>query len=256
MTDLSELNHDPANQSSRDLAYRQAMAAFYGGQDATQKLENFSKYVPRQAIARFLARYELFRLVQDVHGSIVECGVLTGGGLMSFATVSVTLEPYNFQRQVIGFDTFSGFSSVSDQDWEGAAQKSPYLRDGGLGVDGAYDELRQAIALFDQNRFLNQFAKVELVRGDFGVTGPQYLKDNPHLIVSLLYLDFDIYAPTKAALELFLPRIPKGGVIAFDELNERTFPGETMAVQEVVGLSGLRLRRFPFEPGISYAVVE
>jgi len=43
------------------------------------KLENFPKYVRRQTIARFLARYELFKMILDVKGSIIECGVHHGG---------------------------------------------------------------------------------------------------------------------------------------------------------------------------------
>jgi Macrocin-O-methyltransferase (TylF) len=69
-------------------------------------------------------------------------------------------------------------------------------------------------------------------------------------------LDFDLYAPTAAALKAFLPRVPKGGVIVFDELNNASWPGETAAVHEVVGLSRLRIQRFAFEPHISYCVVE
>jgi len=104
-------------------------------------------------------------------------------------------------------------------------------------------------------RMLNHFPKVAVVKGDFSQTAPQYLEDHPHLVVSLLYLDFDIYAPTKTALELFLPRMPKGAVVAFDELNEEAFPGETIAVMEVLKLNDWRVRRFDFEPRISYAVV-
>ena len=98
-------------------------------------------------------------------------------------------------------------------------------------------------------------SKVDVVPGDFAETSRQYLRDHPHLVVSCLYLDFDIYAPTKLAIELFVPRIPKGGVIVFDELNEEAFPGETLAVMEQFKLADLRVRRFPFEPRISYAVV-
>ena len=42
----------------------------------------------------------------------------------------------------------------------------------------------------------------------------KYIKDNPHLIVSFLYLDFDIYSPTKVALELYEP-YSKGGNYSF-----------------------------------------
>jgi hypothetical protein len=64
-----------------------------------------------------------------------------------------------------------------------------------------------------------------------------------------------MYKPTRLALELFLPRIPRGGIIVFDELNEEAFPGETLAVLDKLPLNSLRIRRFPFEPRISYAVI-
>jgi hypothetical protein len=50
-------------------------------------------------------------------------------------------------------------------------------------------------------------------------TIPEYIENNPQLVCSLLWLDFDIYEGTKVALENILPRMPKGAVIAFDELN-------------------------------------
>jgi hypothetical protein len=98
--------------------------------------------------------------------------------------------------------------------------------------------------------------KIELVKGDLVETLPQYLKNNPHLVVSLLYLDLDLYEPTKIALELLIDRMPKGAIIAFDELNASIFPGETVAVNEVLGLRNLRIERFPIDSYVSYAVLE
>ncbi len=71
----------------------------------------------------------------------------------------------------------------------------------------------------------------------------------------MLYLDVDLYEPTKAALEAFLPRMPKGAVVVFDELNAAMFPGETAAVQEVLGLSSSAIRRFPFDSYVSFCVL-
>lgn len=48
--------------------------------DKDIKLRNFEKYVRRQDLARFLARYELFKMIKDVKGSIIECGIHYGGG--------------------------------------------------------------------------------------------------------------------------------------------------------------------------------
>lgn len=57
----------------------------------------------------------------NVHGSIVECGVLLGGGLMTWAVLSEIFEPINHLRRVIGFDTFSGFASIAPEDKRGIA---------------------------------------------------------------------------------------------------------------------------------------
>jgi hypothetical protein len=96
---------------------------------------------------------------------------------------------------------------------------------------------------------------VQLIKGDFMQTGEQFLKDNPHLIVALLSLDFDLYEPTKKALELFLPRMPKGAVIVFDEVNEPDWPGETQALLESMVLNYHSLKRFSFDPQVSYIVL-
>jgi hypothetical protein len=256
--DVSPTMHDPRTQTVRDIDARVALEAYFSSSpgSATERLENFAKYVPRQNLARFLARYELFKLIRDVQGSIVECGVLFGGGLLSFAKLSAILEPYNFQRRVVGFDSFTGFPEIHTSDLLGLAdRKSEHLRQHGFAAEGAYEDIQRAVELFDMSRFLSHFPKVELVRGDFEHTGRQYLEDHPQLVISCLYLDFDIYQPTRLALELFLPRMPKGGVLVFDELNDEAFPGETIAAMEMLQLNSCRIRRFDFEPRISYAIV-
>lgn len=256
--ETSPTMHDPVTQSPGDYGYRTALEAYFSESPGsnTEKLENFAKYVPRQNLARFLARYEIFKLVHNVQGSIVECGVLFGGGLMAFANLSTILEPYNFQRRVIGFDTFTGFPQLAPEDLQGKSErKSAHLKQGGFAAPNARADLQRAIEVFNLNRFLSHFPKVEIIEGDFAETSRRYLNEHPHLVVSCLYLDFDIYAPTKQALELFAPRVPKGGVIVFDELNEEAFPGETAAVMEIFKLRDLRVQRFSFEPRISYVVV-
>jgi hypothetical protein len=50
--------------------------------------------------------------------------------------------------------------------------------------------------------------------------------------------------------------MPKGAVVAFDELDNPIWPGETSAVVETLGLSRLKLRRFEWDPYIAYAVLD
>jgi hypothetical protein len=122
------------------------------------QLDNFEKWVRRQALSRFLARYELFKMSMSVKGSIIECGVHYGGGLMAWAKLSSALEPYCLDRRIFGFDTFEGFPEIDDQHDTGERAKKGSF-DCGYDV---YSELQELIRSYDSNRFLNQFQKIFL----------------------------------------------------------------------------------------------
>lgn len=214
------------------------------------KLENFPKYVRRQQLKRFLALYEIFKLALPVKGSVVECGVFKGFGVMSWAKLSAMLEPENLTRRIYGFDTFTGFPSVSAKD----ANPVAVPHDGALFAD-SYQELQSLIAQYDQDRFLGHVDKVHLIKGNVVETVPAFLESNPHLVVSLLFLDLDLYEPTQVALRHFLPRMPRGAVLAFDELDNPMWPGETLALLEELG-SRIRLRRLEWDPYIAFAVLD
>ncbi|WP_298157291.1 TylF/MycF/NovP-related O-methyltransferase [Ferrovum sp.] len=239
-----------------ERSYRQDMQRYFDESAGTsyEKIENFPKYLSRQSLARYLALYDIFCKALTVQGDVVQCGLSWGGSLMYFGLLSAVLEPVNLQRRVIGFDTFEGFPSIHDKDHQVSQLKSAEMRVGGFVAD-AYSDLCRAVELFDQNRFVGHVNKMVLVKGDACQTIPEFLVANTHTVVSLLHLDFDLYEPTRVALEHFLPRMPKGAVLVFDELNNRTWPGETTAVIEACGLRNLRVQRFPFEPYLSYAVL-
>lgn len=241
------------SRTDKEKSYTQKLEEYIASAPFSQveKIENFTKYIPRQALTKFLCKNELFKKILSINGSIIECGVLFGGGLMTWAQLSAIYEPINYTRRVIGFDTFEGFPEPSKED---ATATSPECRKGGLAIE-SYEDLKTAIELFDQNRPIGHIPKVELVKGDARQTIPQYLEKHPYLVASLLYLDFDLYEPTAAALENFLPRMPKGAVIGFDDLNNPSWPGETLAVLEKIGLRNLKIERFYFASYISYAVL-
>lgn len=213
-----------------------------------EKLEQFPKYVRRQHLKRFLAHYEIFKRVLPVKGSVVECGVFKGFGLMSWAKLSTMLEPENFTRRIYGFDTFEGFAAVTDKDDNSVARPEPNA----LSAQ-SYDELQALVEVYDEDRFLGHMSKVHLVRGNAVETIPRFIAENPHLVVSLLFLDFDLFEPTKTALQYFVPRMPKGALLCFDELDNPMWPGETLAALETVGIGKLKLQRLEWDPYISFA---
>jgi hypothetical protein len=249
---------DPKTQTPRDELYCSEIGKYFqlSAGDVLTRLRDFPKYVPRQNLSSFLAKNELFKEIMSVHGHIVECGVFMGGGLLTWAQLSAIYEPYNHVRRVVGFDTFAGFPKLSEEDKQPRGAEMDFAKVGGLAVVGIEADIKRATELYDLNRPIGHVPRIELVKGDASKTIPAYVEENRHLVVALLYLDFDLYEPTLAALKTFLPRMPKGAVIAFDELNQKQWPGETLAVLDTIGISNLRIRRFPFTPQISYAVLE
>ncbi|MBO6639960.1 MAG: class I SAM-dependent methyltransferase [Roseitalea sp.] len=216
------------------------------------KMENFPKYVRRQNLTRFMALYEIFKRAQSVKGSVVECGVNHGFGLMSWAKFSAILEPVNLTRRIYGFDTFEGFPGLSSED---RAAASMHIKEGDLAAD-VHDELLQLVDVYNSSRFIGHVDKVKLIKGDATKTIPTFIEEHPHVLVSLLFMDFDLYEPTKVALEHFLPRMPKGAVVAFDELDNPMWPGETLAMLESHAKRPLRIERLDFDPYIGFAVLD
>jgi hypothetical protein len=67
----------------------------------------------------------------------------------------------------------------------------------------------------------------KIIPGDATQTFPVWLEQNPKALISHAHFDMDVYWPTKQILPLCLPRMLKGAVLIFDELNCPSFLGET-----------------------------
>lgn len=213
-------------------------------------LDNIGLYLTRQTLSRINFMQKLYQMIVPVHGVIMEFGVRWGQNMALFSTLRGIHEPFNYNRKIIGFDTFDGFPSVAPQDGAG-------VQPGDYGVVQNWEEELEGILDFHtQNAPIAHKKKHELVKGDATMTVPGYLNDHPETIVALAYFDFDIYKPTRDCLEAILPYLTKGSILAFDELNTPEFPGETIAVREVLGLSRYAIRRDPSNPLTSYLVVE
>ncbi|CAI8788852.1 Macrocin-O-methyltransferase TylF [Pseudomonas sp. IT-P100] len=213
-------------------------------------LDNIGLYLTRQTLSRINFMQMLYQMIVPVHGTIMEFGVRWGQNMALFSTLRGIHEPFNYNRKIIGFDTFEGFPSVAPQDG-GNVQSGDY----GV-VENWKEELEDILDFHTQNAPIPHKKKHELVQGDATLTLPGYLKDHPETIVALAYFDFDIYKPTRDCLEAILPYLTKGSILAFDELNTEQFPGETIAVREVLGLSRYAIRRDPSNPLTSYMVIE
>lgn len=209
-------------------------------------------YLPRQTLSRILFMHELYALILGVPGVVLELGVRFGQNLALWSAFRGMYEPYNHTRRLVGFDTFEGFPRVSGEDGD-AEVAAP----GAYGVPEGYeDHLRELLRDHEEASPVSHLRRFELIRGDAVETVPAYLRERPETLVALAYFDFDLYEPTRAALEAIRPHLVRGSVLAFDQLNSRTFPGETRAVAEVLGLATLSLVRSQHAAQACYAVLD
>jgi len=197
-----------------------------------QDYQDFTADVPAHTLARFLAHADLFRRVMDVSGAIIDIGVGRGGSTFAWAKMSCIFRPGGSIKHVYGFDTFSGFPEVSPED--GGAEMA---RKGGLDFgDTPFTHFKKPI---------NARLPITFIAGDVTHTLPVWLRSMAsRFCISLLNLDADLYAPTKAALTHLMPRMSPGGIVIFDDYDVPDFPGEARAVQEYFGAQMPHLRRF------------
>lgn len=223
-----------------------------GGIPSQELLGNLGLFISRQSLSRILYMHELYSKIFNVHGVVIEFGVRWGQNMALFENFRGIYEPYNYNRKIIGFDTFEGFVSLDEKDGGGEI-----MREGSYGVSSGYENvLTQILDYHESESPISHIRKYELIKGDATVTAKKYFKDNPHTIVALAYFDFDIYKPTYECLKIISEHVTKGSVIAFDELNCKDFPGETIALKEVFGFSQYAIKRVPYNSLTSYIIVE
>ena len=250
---MSVLKKATERASAKELSSVDRLAVMFDKCSLTlqEKMVNPGLFIRHQELSYLLANFEVFKLIQNVKGSIFYFGVYHGGGFMTWANMSAALEPFNHTREVIGFDTFSGYPSIGEKD-KTHGKSFGTLIEGGFASD-SQEFLEALFDLFNENRPLSHIPKTKLIKGDVCQTLPEYLSRNQHTLASAVVLTINLYEPTKTALELLWPRIPTGGVVVIHSLNEEYYPGATVAVLDVLG-SNVMINTFPYAPNLAYIV--
>jgi hypothetical protein len=211
-------------------------------------LVNLGLYLRSGALARILFLNELYQKIINIPGSVLEFGIWWGQSLVLFENLRAVYEPYNHARRIVGFDTFSGYRGIGEED-----VRSNTISEGVYGVPEGYEEYLTAIMEYHRHEnVLPHIRKYELVKGDAAETSKKYFEDHPESLVSLAFFDMALYEPTKRCLEAIRPRLVPGSVVAFDELNNSDYPGETQAALEVLDLRNFTVERSRFLPDRTY----
>ena len=85
-----------------------------------------------------------------------------------------------------GADRGVGFIDIHEKD-KGITDNQSLQKGGFSAGVSSYDYITQSVKDYDENRFLNQFEKVELVKGDATITIPEFMSENQHLIISYYF---------------------------------------------------------------------
>lgn len=234
--------------SQKQFSLQDERAVFFEKSNGStlDKINSYTKYCGRQNIAKLIAQFEILNLTKNILGDVVEGGVYHGSGLFGWANILASIEPYNYQCKIIGFDTFKGSTGVDKKD------KSINLsrREKEYNANN-YDDIKKAIELFNADRPLNHIERIHIVKGDMSKTVPDYVKKNKQQSIRILHLGMNLYKPTYVSLKYFLPLMSKGSIVMIDGLNHAT-PGCMTALKENIDLNKINLKTLDYYPNFTY----
>jgi len=213
--------------------------------DMRHYLDLFMVYSSRRAFIRQMAHYELFKLTTELPGHYLDFGVYFGRSYFTWHKYLELLTPTATHKKVFGFDTFSGFPDLAEED--GVEDLSVQKSAGGLNATSFLEELRLLIDLHNNDGVIPS-NRGSLVIGNIAETLPAWIAENPEVRFCLINIDVDIYEPTSAILNNCWDRLVPGGVLILDEYATSKWPGETRAWDEFAAKQkvSLPVKKFPW----------
>ena len=192
--------------------------------------------------SKFVSHLEFFKRTSEIRGEIVEFGIFKGNSFFRWIKLRDLLEQTS-SRKIIGFDIFGDFPEANFKDDK--LKRDAFVKETKGGKSISYDEITTLLS--KQNLQKN----VEIIKGDILKTLDKYLDDNPHLKISLLHIDVDLYEPTKVILERLYNRVTKGGIIVLDDYG--AFAGTNKAVDDFFK-NKTEIKKLSYSNAISYIV--
>ena len=159
--------------------------------------------------------YELWELVEqvlNVPGDILEVGTWRGGSaaLMGLRMHALSAPP----RRLFVADTFAGVAKAGPRD--------PYYR-GGEHADTGLDMVESFLHSLGLPNF-------QLLSGIFPDETAHQL---PETAIALCHIDVDVYESARGVFDWVFPRLPRGGIIVFDDYGFFGCEGVTSLVHEL-----------------------
>ena len=209
-----------------------------------------------------LKRYfELVYRTRDIQGDIAEFGVATGKSIITTSLISRKL---GTNKEIYGFDTFTGFPGFSENDnfnlfeellrqgeitenhfskieknreyilTRGASTNPKDISNSGNFENTSPELVNSKIQHFSLDK------NVKLIQGDFTKNLELKISD---LLFSLVLIDSDLFESYDRILPIIWERLSPGGYIYLDEYYSLKFPGPRIAVNNFVAKTKCELIR-------------
>lgn len=194
--------------------------------------------------SKIISHLEFFKQTSTIRGEIVEFGIFKGNSFFRWIKFRDLLEQTN-SRKIIGFDIFGDFPEANFT--EDKDKREAFIKETNGGKSISYEEINELL----NKQGLNK--NIDIIKGDILKTLDQYLLNNPHLKISLLHIDVDLYEPTKHILEKLYDRVTVGGIIIIDDYG--AFAGTNKAVDDFFK-DKVKIKKLPYSHAISYIIKE
>ena len=212
-------------------------------------IDDFNSFIfskDRNLFCKLQSKHFFCNLTKQINGDIVELGIFKGSGMIAWLKTLEFSDPG--RKQVIGFDAFNSAAlvdSINTSDKETMNQ---------LFVNRKFDNTGYEITLANiLDNIGYSLNKYKLVVGNVQSTLTPFLKNNPGFRASIVNFDLDLEEPTEYCLNLLWDRIPKGGVLIFDEYGIHEW-SESNAVDKFVDKFNLTLHRTPWAAPTAYII--
>jgi hypothetical protein len=204
---------------------------------------HFSAFIRRRDLPKLLCHYELFKMVKDLPGSIVELGVYLGAGMFTFGNLLETFVPGDRSRKVYGFDNFTGYDGLTEKD----GNPQPWISSITGEKKTKFEFVQELVELHNNDNLIPGVKRVQLINGDINLTVPDFVKNNQGTRISLLYFDVNLFEPTLTGLKYLYPLVIPGGIIAFNGYGAPPWEGEAKAIESFFSDLGKQpiMEKFP-----------
>lgn len=187
-------------------------------------------FIRGSLLARILSLSEIYKSIVKLPGQVFDIGTWRGQNAVLSENFRSIYEPFNKQRKIVCFDTFTGYTGWSSKD-----KKSESYNENTYSTQSEYNNyLNNLLTIHEKNNALGHLSgNHKVIKGNASVTVEEYLKTNPSSTIALAYLDLGLYEPTKKVLHSIAKYLIPGSIIVLMQFTREELPGDAVAFKEV-----------------------